>query len=114
MAIKRIENASRLSQVVIHDNTIYLAGQVDTSTDDVAGQTRGILASIDRLLLSAGSDKSKILQVNIWLTDISTFGEMNQEWDKWVAPNCSPARTTGQVRLTAPEYKVEITVIAAK
>lgn len=112
MTIRRIENGPRMSQAVVHNQTVYLAGQVAGGAS-VAEQTRTILGQIDALLAAAGSDKTKILTATIYLTDIATFGEMNQEWEKWVAPGETPARATVEAGLAAPEYKVEIAVIAA-
>jgi enamine deaminase RidA (YjgF/YER057c/UK114 family) len=113
--IRRLQPGARMSQAVVHGNTIYLAGQVaDDPSEGVAGQTRQILASIDRLLAEAGSDKAKLLSTTIYLADIATFAEMNSVWDTWVVQQQPPARATVEARLAAPAYKVEIQVIAAK
>jgi enamine deaminase RidA (YjgF/YER057c/UK114 family) len=113
MSIRRIEAGPRMSQAVIHGSTVYLAGQVGAPGKSVTEQTKAILASIERLLKEAGSDKSKILQAIIWLADMADFEEMNAVWDQWVdAPN-APARATGDAKLAAPEYRVEIIVTAA-
>jgi enamine deaminase RidA (YjgF/YER057c/UK114 family) len=115
MTIERIKVGPRMSQVVIHGDTVYLAGQVaDDSSADVAGQTRQILAKIDSLLAEAGTDKSKVLSANVWLSDISTFDQMNAVWDEWVTPGRPPARATVESRLAGPEFKVEIMVVAAR
>ncbi|GLS34185.1 MAG: RidA family protein [Mesorhizobium sp.] len=113
MSIRRIEAGPRMSQAVIHGNTVYLAGQVGTPGKSVAEQTSDILATIDRLLKEAGSDKSKILQAIIWLADMADFAEMNSVWDKWVDGPNAPARATGEAKLATPEYKVEIIITAA-
>jgi len=113
MTIKRIEVGARMSQAVIHGDTVYLAGQVGEPGKPVADQTAAILASIDRLLASAGSDKTKILQAIIWLADMKDFAEMNAVWDKWVPAGHAPARATGSADLATPDYKVEIIVTAA-
>jgi enamine deaminase RidA (YjgF/YER057c/UK114 family) len=115
MTIKRIEAGPRMSQAVVHGDKIYLAGVVakDTSVG-VKQQTQQILADIDRLLALAGSDKTKILTANIWLSDIATFAEMNAAWDAWVPAGHTPARATVESKLAAPQYKVEIMVQAAK
>ena len=103
-----------MSQAVVYGDTVYLAGQVaDDPSADVAGQTQQILAKIDSLLAEAGTDKTRILSANIWLADISTFGEMNQVWDAWVPQGHAPARATVESKLAAPQYRVEIGVIAA-
>lgn len=113
MTIRRIDVGKRMSDIVIHNNTIYLAGQVGTPGGNVATQTKEILATIDELLAKAGSDKTKILQAIIWLADMSTFAEMNGVWDGWVPQGHTPARATGEAKLAAPEYKVEIIITAA-
>ena len=113
MTITRIETGARMSNAVIHHGTVYLAGQVGTPGDDVAAQTRTILAEIDRLLALAGSDKTRILMAQIWLADISTFARMNAVWDAWVPVGHTPGRATGEAKLAGPEYLVEIIVTAA-
>jgi enamine deaminase RidA (YjgF/YER057c/UK114 family) len=116
MTIERKEVGPRMSQIVIHGNTVYLAGVVarDNAGKSVTEQTREILATIDRYLGEAGTDKSKLLSANIWLTDIATFNEMNAVWDGWVSPGHTPARATVEAKLAAPQYKVEIMVVAAR
>lgn len=116
MTIQRIKPGPRMSGAVVHGNTIYLAGQVanQTAGKSVTEQTQEILSIIDSLLAEAGTDKSKLLMVNIWLTDMSTFQEMNAVWDAWVSPGNTPARATVEAKLAAPAFKVEIAVIAAK
>lgn len=113
MSIRRIDANPRLSQAVIHGNTLYTAGQVGAPGKSVTEQTRAVLASVDRLLKEAGTDKSKVLQAVIWLADISDFEEMNDVWDAWVDGKNVPARATGEVKLSTPDYKVEIIVTAA-
>lgn len=115
MSIKRIEAGPRMSQAVIHGNVVYLAGQVAMGAKGkpVKDQTKDILNSIDRLLGAAGTDKSKLLSANIWLSDISTFADMNAVWDGWVSPGNTPARATVEAKLAAPEFTVEIMVTAA-
>jgi enamine deaminase RidA (YjgF/YER057c/UK114 family) len=112
--IRRLHTGPRMSQAVIHGTTVYLAGQVaDDPSQDVAGQTRQILASIDRLLDEAGADKTRILSATIYLADIGTFAQMNSVWDTWVPLGHTPARATVEAKLAAPAYKVEIQVVAA-
>ena len=113
MSIRRIDVGPRMSQIVIHGNTVYLAGQVGTPGASVGEQTKSILAAIDELLAKAGTDKTRILSVQIWLADIATFAEMNAVWDTWVAKGNTPARATGEAKLAGPEYTVEIIVTAA-
>ena len=116
MTIQRIKPGPRMSGAVVHGDTVYLAGQVAQSAagQSVAEQTRDILSIIDGLLAEAGTDKSKLLMANIWLTDIATFQEMNGVWDAWVSPGNTPARATVEAKLAAAQYKVEIAVIAAR
>lgn len=112
--ITRIEPGKRMSNIVIHNGVVYLAGQAGENGATVAEQTRECLAEVDRLLALAGSDKTRILKAQIWLADVASFAEMNAEWDVWVAPGAAPARATGEARLAAPKYLVEIIVTAAQ
>ncbi len=112
MSIERLDKGARMSQAVIHGNTVYLAGQVGDGAT-VAEQTKDILATVDKLLAEAGTNKSKILQAIIWLDDMKNFAEMNSVWDKWVDSPNAPARATGEAKLAAPQYKVEIIITAA-
>ncbi|MDX3929585.1 MAG: RidA family protein [Shinella sp.] len=114
MDIKRFETGPRMSQAVVHNGIVYLAGQVGEAGHDVATQTRQALAEVDRLLALAGSDKTRILSAQIWLADIADFSKMNAVWDAWVAPGHAPARATGESKLAAPEYLVEVIVVAAQ
>jgi len=116
MSIQRFETGPRMSQVVVHGNTVYLAGVVaqKTAGESVTKQTEEILSIIDGHLAKAGTDKSKLLSATIYLTDIKTFGEMNAVWDGWVSEGNTPARATVEAKLAAPQYTVEIMVIAAK
>ena len=111
--IKRIQPGARMSEAVIHGNTVYLSGQLGEPDQDVVAQTATALAEIEALLAEAGSDKSKILMAQIWLADINDFAEMNKAWDAWVDQANPPARATCEAKLFAPEYKVEIVVTAA-
>ena len=114
MNIERFHVGKRLSEMVVHGNTIYLAGQVaDDPSADMAGQVRQVLAQIDRLLGEAGSDKSRILSATIFLPSMSDFATLNQAWEAWVPAGHCPARATVEAKLAAPQYKVEIQVIAA-
>ncbi len=115
MSIERKHSGPRMSQLVVHGRTAYLAGQVAPKPEgaSVAQQTTQILASIDSLLKEAGTDKTKILTATIWLADIGTFAEMNKVWDAWVAPGHTPARACVEGKLAAPIYTVEIMVVAA-
>lgn len=114
MAIQRIRSGSRMSQAVIHGDTIWLAGQVGEASGDIATQTRQALASIEVLLAEAGSDKSRILQVIVWLADMADFDAMNAVYDGWVDPTNPPVRACGEARLATPEYRVEFIVTAAR
>ena len=115
MAIDRRHVGPRMSQIVVHGDTVYLAGQVaDDPSADVAGQTKQIVEKIDRYLAEAGTDKSKLLSATVWLSDIKTFNEMNGVWDAWVAQGNPPARACVEAKLAQPQYRVEIGVIAAR
>ena len=115
MTIERIQKGPRMSQAVVHGDRVYLAGQVADDTDqDVAGQTRQILAKIDALLEKAGSSKEQLLTANIWLSDIRTFNEMNSVWDPWVSKENPPCRACVESRLATQAYTVEIMVVAAR
>ena len=116
MTIQRFDTGPRMSQAVVHGNTIYLAGIVANAAAgaDVARQTQEVLSIIDAHLANAGSDKSKLLSANIYITDMKTFQEMNAVWDAWVSQGNTPARATVEAQLAAPQYKVEIMVVAAK
>ena len=116
MSIERHETGPRMSQAVVHGNTVYLAGTVSESpkSKSVTEQTRSVLSQIDALLKKAGTDKSKLLSANIWITDMANFAEMNAVWDAWVSPGNTPARATVEAKLATPDHKVEIMVVAAK
>ena len=114
MSIKRIETGPRMSQAVIHNGIVYLAGQVaNKPVPSAEKQTKQILATIDKLLKQAGTNKSKILKANIWLSDIRFFAEMNKAWEAWAPKGNTPARATVEARLATPAYLVEIMVTAA-
>ena len=116
MSIERIGCGPRMSDAVVHGGTIYLAGHVADAAKgkSVGEQTADILAQIDETLAEAGSDKTKILSTTIYLADIKTFSEMNAVWDGWVSKGNTPARATVEAKLAAPEYTVEIVVVAAR
>lgn len=112
--IKRLEMGKRLSEVAVHNGVVYLAGQVPTDAGkDIEGQTAEVLAAIDRLLASAGSDKSRILMAQIFLANMQEFDGMNKAWDAWVPAGNAPPRATVEARLANPDLKVEIVVKAA-
>jgi enamine deaminase RidA (YjgF/YER057c/UK114 family) len=115
MTITRIDAGPRMSEAVIHGGKVYLCGVVagDAAGKSVREQTADILAQIDDMLKQAGSDKTKLLKTNIWLTDISTIGEMNAVWDAWVVAGKTPARATVEAKLASPNWAVEIMVEAA-
>ena len=116
MKVERHEVGPRMSKAVVHGDTVYLAGVVaDTAKGkSVTEQTKDILSIIDGLLAKAGTDKSKLLSTNIWITDMANFAEMNAVWDAWVSPGNTPARATVEAKLAAPQFNVEIMVVAAK
>ncbi len=116
MPVQRIESNPRMSAAVIHADLVFLAGQVpDDRSLDAAGQTREVLAKIDRLLAAAGSSREHLLSAQIWLKDIDAdFAAMNKVWSDWLPTGCAPARATVQARLASSEVLVEIMVIAAR
>jgi enamine deaminase RidA (YjgF/YER057c/UK114 family) len=115
MDIVRIGKTPRMSRLVIHGDTLYLAGHVAKEpAGDVRGQTSAILARRDAALAEVGSSRAKLLSVNIWLADMKSFAEMNEVWDAWVDPANPPARATVEARLADPAYLVEIAAIAAR
>jgi enamine deaminase RidA (YjgF/YER057c/UK114 family) len=115
MEITRLYVGKRLSEVAIHNNTVYLAGQIpDDTSADIRGQTREALAHVDRLLSEASSDKTCILSCQIYLKDLADFPAMNEEWDAWVPQGHTPPRATVQASLADPKVLVEIVIIAAQ
>ena len=115
MEITRLHVGKRLSEVAIHNGTIYLAGQIaEDTTQDINGQTREVLGHIDRLLAEAGSDKTCILSCQIYIADMQHFAGMNEVWDDWVAAGHTPPRATVEAKLADPNWLVEIVVIAAQ
>lgn len=113
--LRRIEPGSRMSEAVIHNNTVYTAGVVADKMvgKSVYDQTKEVLQQLDDILAKAGSDKTRIIKANIWLTDIKTFDQMNKAWDAWVVAGKTPARATVEAKLAAPGYDVEIMIEAA-
>ena len=114
MSITRHHGTGRMSRIVVHNDTVYLCGQVGTRGDSVTRQTEQTLEKIDALLAEAGSDKDHILQAVIWLSDMAHFDEMNAVWDAWVNRGHEPARACGEARLASDALKVEIIVTAAR
>lgn len=114
MSIQRIDVGPRLSGVAVYNKVAYFAGQVpDDPEQDITGQTRQVLAEIDQLLAQVGSDKTRILQCQIFLTDIALIGAMNEVWDAWVVQGHTPPRATVQAQLANPKWKIEIILSAA-
>ena len=115
MAVIRHHVGPRLSETAIYNGTVYLAGQIaEDTTQDIAGQTREVLGHIDRLLAEAGSDKSHLLSVQIYIADMKDFAGMNAVWDAWVASGATPPRATVEAKLANPACLVEIVVVAAQ
>lgn len=112
--LKRFHVGKRMSEMAVHNRTVYLAGQV-TSDDklDIAGQTSNVLAQIDALLAEAGTDKSHILMCQIYLSDLANFPTMNQVWESWVVAGHTPPRATVQAALANPAWLIEIVITAA-
>lgn len=114
MEIKRLHVGKRLSEIAIHNGTVYLAGQIaEDASGDIAAQTREVLGHVERLLNEAGSDKSRILSAQIYIADLADFPGMNAVWDEWVVPGHTPPRATVEAKLANPAWRVEVVVVAA-
>ena len=114
MSINRMEIGQRMSQIVVRNDTVYLAGQVAKSSEaDVQEQTRTTLDKIETLLDQAGSDPQHILSATVYLRDIKDFAAMNEVWDAWVPQGHAPARACVEARLARPDLLVEISIVAA-
>jgi len=112
--VQRFHVGRRLSEMAVHNGTVYLAGQVPEDLGkDIRGQTAEVLGMIDRLLAEAGTDKTRILMAQIFLADMADFDGMNEVWDAWVLPGNAPPRATVQARLANPGYRIEVVVTAA-
>lgn len=112
--VQRFDVGTRLSEMAVHNGVCYLAGQVAAdNTQDITGQTRQVLAAIDALLARAGSDKSKLLMVQIFIKDLADFSAMNAVWEAWLPAGNAPPRATVQADLAKPEWRVEMVVTAA-
>src|SRR3984885_15752432 len=116
MSIQRFETGPRMSQAVVHGDTVYLAGVVAKTTagESITKQTREVLSIIDGHLAKAGSDKSKLLSATIYLPDMKNFAEMNAVWDGWVSAGKKTARATLEGQLAPPPYGVGALVIAGR
>ncbi|MCF2133496.1 MULTISPECIES: RidA family protein [Burkholderiaceae] len=115
MAVQRFHVGPRLSEIAVHNGTVYLAGQIAEDTkQDITGQMREVLGHVDRLLAQAGSDKSLILSTQIYLSDMANFAAMNDVWDEWVPSGNTPPRATVQAKLANSECLVEVVVFAAQ
>lgn len=112
--VQRFDVGARLSEMAVHNGVCYLAGQVaGDDTQDIAGQTRQVLAQVDALLARAGTDKTKLLMVQIFIVDLADFPAMNEVWEAWLPAGCAPPRATVQAKLARPGWKVEMVVTAA-
>lgn len=115
MEIKRFHVGKRLSEIAVHNGTVYLAGQIAEKTDgDIKEQTREVLGHIDRLLEEAGSDKSRILSTQIYITDMANFPGMNEVWEAWVVQGATPPRATVEAKLANAACLVEVVIVAAQ
>jgi len=112
--LRRFHTNDRLSEMTIHNGTVYLAGQIaEDASQDIRGQTTQVLAAIDKLLHEAGTDNAHILFCQIYIKDLADFAAMNEIWEDWVAPGDAPPRATVQANLAKPEWKIEMVVTAA-
>ena len=114
-AIERLHVAARYSEAAIFNGVVYLAGMVPECPEtDIRSQTADVLRQIDQRLHEAGSDKTRLLRVQIYLTDIRDIAAMNEVWDAWVAPGSAPPRATVQAALANPAWRIEVVVTAAQ
>lgn len=112
--IQRIGGSQRFSQIVIHNHTVYLAGQVSQLVEgDITAQSEDVFAKIDALLAQAGSDKNHVLSAQIWLADMGDYDGMNAAWDAWLSGVGAPVRACVESPMAKKHYRVEIMVIAA-
>ena len=112
--LRRFHVGDRLSEMTVHNGTVYLAGQVASdASQDIRGQTAQVLAAIDKLLAEAGTDKAHILMCQIFIKDLADFRAMNEVWEDWLAPGDAPPRATIQAQLAKPEWKIELVITAA-
>ena len=112
--ITRIKPGARMSEAVVHGDTIYLAGQVGEPGDDVIAQTKTALAEVEALLAQAGSDKTRLLIVTLYLRDMADYDAMNAVWDEWVPEGSAPTRACVEARLAHPDWRIEAVVTAAR
>lgn len=113
MQIQRHGTTRRYSDSVIHNDTVYLVEVPSNLDGDITAQTEDLLASVDRLLIQAGSDRSRLLMVTIYLADMADYDAMNGVWDVWVPEGHAPTRACVQARLANPGFRVEMVVTAA-
>lgn len=114
MSIKRMETAKRMSRIVIHNDTVYLCGQVaDNSEEPIGPQTESMLAKVDALLEKAGSSREHILSATVYVRDMKDFAGMNEVWDNWVPEGHAPARACVEARMARPDLLVEVSIVAA-
>ncbi len=112
---QRILPGTRMSQVVVHGDTLYVSGQVaDDTRGDITAQTADVLAKIDGLLAQAGATRANLLSVTVLLPHIIDFDAMNAVYDKWIDPANPPARACYEARLANPDLRIEITAIASR
>lgn len=114
MTVTYHDSNARMSQITVHNGTVYLAGQVPSDPSaDMRGQTEQVLARIDDLLARAGTSKEHLVAAQIWVTSMAEFDQMNAAWDGWVVPGRPPVRAAVEAKLAKPEWKVEIMITAA-
>lgn len=113
-SIQRIGGTQRFSQIVIHNGTVYLAGQVSQLADgDISVQSQDVFAKIDALLAQAGTDKGRLLSAQVWLADMVDYEGMNQAWDAWLARGGAPVRVCVESPMAKKHYRIEVQVTAA-
>lgn len=113
MSIQRHGTTQRYSDSVVHHGTVYLVEVPSNPEGDIGAQTANLLASVEQLLVQAGSNRSKLLMVTVYLSDMADYDGMNTIWDAWVPAGCAPTRACVQARLANPGWRVEMAITAA-
>jgi len=103
----------RMSRIVVHNNTVYLCGQVGEANTPIKDQAEEMLARVDKLLIEAGSSKEHMLSATVYLSDIRYFVAFNEVWDTWIVSGYPPARACVEARMASPGLFCEISVVAA-
>ena len=114
MDIERHGTTRRYSDIVAHNDTLYLVEVPLTAGADIATQTREVLACLEASLIKAGSSKARLLHVTLYLPDMTDYDAMNAVWDAWVPEGTAPSRACIQAGLANPGWRIEAVVTAAR